>query len=98
MQQPEIGVQEAQIRSLGREIALQPKKLGSDLPAFGFAGLAVSSPLSMVGFFEFSVWFRHDFTGFRRSDWVVDGGSVHGPKGRGIEGCVRIAGNPGDGK
>jgi len=52
----------------------------------------------MVGFFEFSVWFRHDFTGFRRSDWVVDVGSVSRPKGRGIAGCVRIAGNPGDGK
>ena len=52
----------------------------------------------MVGFFEFSVWFRHDFTSFRRSDWVVDGGSVPRSKGRGIEGCVRIAGNPGDGK
>jgi hypothetical protein len=34
----------------------------------------------MVGFFEFSVWFRHDFTGFRRSDWVVEGGSVPRPK------------------
>ena len=64
----------------------------------GFAGLAVRSPLSMVGFFEFSVWFRHDFTGFRRGDCVVDSGSVSRPKGREIEGCVRIAGNPGDGK
>lgn len=52
----------------------------------------------MVGFFEFSVWFRHDFTGFRKGDCVADGGTDSRPKGREIEGCVRIAGNPGDGK
>ncbi len=52
----------------------------------------------MVGFFEFSVGFRHDFTGFRKGHCVVDGGSISRPEGRGIEGCVRIAGNPGDGK
>lgn len=52
----------------------------------------------MVGFFEFSVGFCHDFTGFRKGHCVVDGGSISSGKGRGIEGCVRIAGNPGDGK
>lgn len=52
----------------------------------------------MVGFFEFSVWFRHDFTGFLKGDCVADGGTDSRPKGREIEGCVRIAGNPGDGK
>lgn len=60
----EIGDPSAQARSLVQKIELRPKELRSDLPSLGFAGLAVGSALSVVGFFEFSVWFCHDFAGF----------------------------------
>lgn len=69
----EIGDRSAQARSLVQKIELRPKKLGSNLPSLGFAGLAVGSALSVVGFFEFSVWFCHDFTGFLRSGRVEYG-------------------------
>lgn len=41
----------------------------------------------MVGFFEFSVWFRHDFTGFRRSDWLLMAVRFPGPKAVESEGA-----------
>lgn len=38
------------------------ERLGANLASLGLASLAVSSPLSVVGFFQFSVRFNHDGT------------------------------------
>jgi hypothetical protein len=35
--------------------------LRADLLAFGFPRLTVGSPLPMIGFFQFTMWFDHDF-------------------------------------